>query len=309
MGKKILLAVDDSVYSKNAVIYAAKIAPCVKDLSYLLLNIQSCVSYFLEEEAKTNFKAKTALEKAKKQNEERSVSMLETYKAQMVALGIDPGCIAVKSLPRKTSLAHDILTYAQEGLYDAVAVGRRGISWVQELFTESLSDHLADQSKVIPVWVVDGDITCSKILIATDGSESSLRAVDHLSFMVGHNPDVTITLFHVVPKLKDFCRIDFGEPDKDLEEVLIQGNKRCVENFLVHAFKKFKEAGIGKEQIEIREVTAIMNVGKAIAEEAQNGDYGTVVIGRRGISKAFYMGSVSQYVLDNMSNRAVWICG
>ncbi|OQX23280.1 MAG: hypothetical protein BWK80_26825 [Desulfobacteraceae bacterium IS3] len=309
MGKKILLAVDDSVHSKNAVIYAAKIAPCVKDLSYLLLNIQSCVSQFLEDEAKTNFKAKTALEKAKKQNEERSAGMLEKYKAQMIASGIDASRIALKSLPRKTSLAHDILTYAQEGLYDAVLVGRRGISWVQEMFTESLSADLADKSKLIPVWVVDGDITSTKIMIATDGSESSLRAVDHLSFMVGHNPDVRITLFHVVPKLKDFCRIDFDEADKELEEVLIQGNKRCVESFLAHAFKKFKDSGIEKEQIEIREVTTMMNVGKAIAEEAQNRDYGTVVLGRRGISKAFYMGSVSQYVLDNMSNRAVWLCG
>lgn len=309
MGKKILLGVDDSVHAKNAVSYATQIAPCIKDLSYLLLNIQNRVSQFLEEEAKTGFKAKTALEKAIKQNEERSLGMLEKYKAQMIASGIDASRIALKSLPRKTSLAHDILNYAQEGLYDAVLVGRRGISWIQEMFSESLSEELADRSRLIPVWVVDGEVSCSKIMIATDGSESSLRAVDHLSFMAGHNQDVRITLFHVVPKLKDFCRISFDEADKELEEVLIQGNKRCVENFMLHAFKKFKDAGIEKNQIEIREVATMMNVGKAIVEEAQNGDYGTVIIGRRGINKAFHIGSVSQYVLDNMSNRAVWLCG
>ena len=50
-----------------------------------------------------------------------------------------------------------------------------------------------------------------------------------------------------------------------------------------------------------------MNVGKAIVDEAKKGNYGTVVIGRRGVSKAFFMGSVSRYVLDRTRNRALWL--
>ena len=50
-----------------------------------------------------------------------------------------------------------------------------------------------------------------------------------------------------------------------------------------------------------------VNVGKAILDEAKKGNYGTVVIGRRGASKAFFMGSVSRYVLDRISNRALWL--
>ena len=36
-----------------------------------------------------------------------------------------------------------------------------------------------------------------KILLAADGSESSIRAAEHLSFMAGQSPVVSITLFHV----------------------------------------------------------------------------------------------------------------
>jgi nucleotide-binding universal stress UspA family protein len=37
------------------------------------------------------------------------------------------------------------------------------------------------------------------------------------------------------------------------------------------------------------------------------GNFGTVVIGRRGINKAFFMGSVSRYIINRISNRSLWI--
>ncbi len=50
-----------------------------------------------------------------------------------------------------------------------------------------------------------------------------------------------------------------------------------------------------------------MDLGKAILDEAKKGKYGTVVIGRRGVDRAFFMGSVSRHVLDKISERAVWV--
>jgi nucleotide-binding universal stress UspA family protein len=44
-------------------------------------------------------------------------------------------------------------------------------------------------------------------------------------------------------------------------------------------------------------------------EEARNNGYGTIVMGRRGISgvQEFFMGSVSSKVLQNATGMAVWI--
>jgi hypothetical protein len=47
-----------------------------------------------------------------------------------------------------------------------------------------------------------------KILLAVDGSESALRAVDHMAFMLSGNPEVRFCFFHVTPRLKDCCEID-----------------------------------------------------------------------------------------------------
>ena len=71
--------------------------------------------------------------------------------------------------------------------------------------------------------------------------------------------------------------------------------------------KILKDAGFEDNQIDAKISKALMNPGKAIIEEAKQGNYGTILIGRRGINRAFFTGSVSHYVINQMSNRAVWI--
>ena len=307
MEKKILLAVDGSIHSRHAVQYAVRMSSVVKDFTCTLLHVQPAISQFLLDEARTDFKAKAELKKVIRRNAEDAQGMLEKYKAQMVRMGIADKGIDVVTQPRLLGLAKDILQRAQEGLYDAIVVGRRGLSRVQKAFMGSVTAKLVEHSRVIPVWMVDGDVTSTRIIMAVDGSECSLRAVDHLSFMIGQNQNVSVTLFHVMPRFSDYCVIDFDEKETDIQQVIAQGDKRCIDSFYTHAQKKFKEAGIQEKQVEIKVTKRAVNVGKAILDEAKKGNYGTVVIGRRGASKAFFMGSVSRYILDRTSNRALWL--
>ena len=145
------------------------------------------------------------------------------------------------------------------------------------------------------------------LMLAVDGSEASLRATDHVSFMLTGNNGIKLTLFHVPPRQQDACEIDFTQTQGDVDEIVARGAKRCVDNFYAHAQKVFSAAGFKKKQIELKTVTGRKDVGKAILSEAKKGDYGTVIIGRRGADKSFFMGSVSKQVLYKMSGRAVWV--
>ena len=49
------------------------------------------------------------------------------------------------------------------------------------------------------------------------------------------------------------------------------------------------------------------SVGKAIMDFSEKGDYRTLVVGRRGIDRSFFMGSVSRYMINNLSDGAVWV--
>jgi nucleotide-binding universal stress UspA family protein len=307
MERKILVAVDDSIHSRHAVQYAVRMSSLVKDVSWTLFHVQPTISQFLLDEAKTDFKARAELKKIIRKNAEHAESILEKYKAQMARMGVADESINVATQPRLIGLVKDILERAQKGLCDAIVVGRRGLSRVQKAFMGSVTAKLVEHSGVIPVWVVDGDVTSTKIMVAVDGSESSLRAVDHLSFMVGENPKINVTLFHVTPRLTDYCAIDFEDKDAGIDQVIARGDKRYIDHFYAHAREMFRAASIQENRIEIKVAKCTVNVGKTIVGEAKKGNYGTVIIGRRGTSKAFFMGSVSRYVLDRTQNRALWL--
>jgi nucleotide-binding universal stress UspA family protein len=307
MEKKILLAVDDSVHAKNAVQYAVKMASQVNDLTFSLLHVQPAISQYLLEEAEKNLKAKAELKNLVRKNTEASQHILEKHKADMVRTGISESCIETTTQPRALGIAKDVMDRGQQGLYDAIVVGRRGLSRIQKAFMGSLTADLVEHSKVVPVWIVDGPVTSSKVMLAIDGSESSLRAVDHLSFMVGGNPDVHITLFHVTPRLVDYCVVDFSNKESDMEKIVTQGDRRCIDDFYALAQKNMERAGIEEAQFDIKVVKRNMNVGKAVVDEAKKGKYGTVVVGRRGAGQSFFTGSVSRVVIDKTVERALWL--
>jgi nucleotide-binding universal stress UspA family protein len=306
--KKILLAVDDSANSKNLVRYCVNMSSFIEELTYTLFHIQPAISGFLTDEAKTDMKAQSSLVKIKKENTRKSEEMLQELKDDMVGMGIEAGRIETKTETRKLGLEKDIVEHAQKGRYDALVAGRRGFSRVQEIFMGSLTAKLVEQYQVIPLWVVDGKVESKKILVAVDGSESALRAVDHVSFITGGNPNVEITLVHVIHKLRDYCPIDFEDSEGEVEYIVSLGDKKCIESFMSHTYKRFRNAGIPEDRIEVRKIEKTMGrVGKTIMEEAQKGGYGTIVMGRRGVDKAFFMDSVSSYIFSRASNQAIWL--
>jgi nucleotide-binding universal stress UspA family protein len=307
MQKKILLAVDDSIYSKYAIVYAAKMASITSQLNFTLFHVLPTISQYLVEEAKIDFQAKVELGKIMRKNQEKALQFLRNYKEQLSSMGIKEERIDIIAQPKMLGMARDILEHAQKGLYDAICIGRRGLTRLQATFSGSVTNKLLQHSQFIPVWVVGGEVKSTNVMAAVDGSESSLRAVDHLCFMLMDNPEINITIFHVAAKIGDYCEIDFNDTGGELEKLVIEGDKRCVQSFYTHAFKKFKDAGIGEDRILIKEVKPRMNVGKAIINELKKGNYGTVVLGRRGISRSFFMGKVSEYVIGKIENCTLWL--
>ena len=307
MDKKILLVVDASIHSTHAVTYAVRLSSVLQDVTYTLFYVQPTISQFLLDEATTDLKVRAKLKRVIRKNAEFARALLEKHKTRMVNMGIRETRIETASQQKMIGVSKDILDCAEQGLYDAIVVGRRGLSRIQEAFMGSTAAKLVEHSRVIPVWVVDGDVTSMRIMLAVDGSETSLRAVDHLCFMVDGNEKIKVTLFHVMPMLRDYCDINFEEEEADVRQIVARGAKRRIENFYAHTRRRFREAGLQENQIELKVIKRAMDVGKTILKHARKGDYGTVVIGRRGSNGAFYMGSVSRHVLNKISGRAVWV--
>jgi nucleotide-binding universal stress UspA family protein len=308
MQKKILMAVDDSPHSRQAVDYAVRMRDLVPGLGLTVFHIQPPVSQFLLDEAQRSGSARNELNRVATRNAEAAQGLLAKYKDLLMRAGVAESAIEQVTLPRQQGLAKDILDYAQNGLFDAILLGRRGISSMQQMFMGSVSAHLIENSPVIPVWLVDGNVNSARVMAAVDGSESALRAVDHLAFILSGNPEVKVRFFHVTPRLKEYCELNFSrEPTEGLEALIAQGDRRCMEDFFSAALAKLRAAGFRESQIETQTATTLLSVGETILKAVREGGFGTIVIGRRGMNKSFFGGKVSYHVSQKISDAALWL--
>jgi len=308
MEKKVLIAVDDSRHSENALRYAAGLYEAVKPLKFVLFHVQPTISQYLIDEARTKPSANAQLKKLMLKAHGAAEELLAKGKALMVSQGVADTDVKTMSLPKKFGVAKDILEYGTALLYDAILVGRRGVSGLAEMFMGSVSNGIVDNSELLPVWVVDEKPAARGVMAAVDGSGSSLRAVDHLAFIFGGNSDVTISFFHVAPRLADFCPIDFADTDTaQLDAVIQEGDRACIDRFYAHALKKLSAAGISEEQIRIDMHKGGFKVGKTILETYRRGGFGTLIVGRRGMDKKILTGSVSRYLVNQFSGGALWV--
>jgi nucleotide-binding universal stress UspA family protein len=277
-------------------------------MTFTLYHAQPAISQYILDEAERSLKAKAELDKLLKKNHAAATELLESQKQQLTGLGVPEEAIETSTKPRTLGVAKDILEYSVAGSFDAVVVGRRGVSGLQAMVSGSVSANIVDNAEVVPVWIVDEEAASKDILVAVDGSESSLRAVDHLSYIVGGTSDVRISFFHVTPRLKDVCPVDFDDAEAEtLEDIVRRGDKACIDRFFAHAQKMLKDAGVNENQIEVESVEGVFRVGKVILEAYQKGGFGALVIGRRGMGKKFFTGSVSRQIISQFSSGALWV--
>lgn len=307
MGKKILLAVDDAVHSKQAVKYAARISLAAKDITYTLFHMLPLIPRIFMDMAETDPEVKAEINKLVRKDTEAAGRVVEEFKDLMVREGIPENRIETVAEPIQLGLAKDILKQAEQGFYDAIVMARRGLTPSPDFFLGTTATKVVEHAFKIPVWIVNGETISMKIMLAVDGSENSLRDVDHLIDMVGSNPDLKLTLFHVLPHLRHYYTLDFEKENPDLQEILHREDKRRMQAFYEKAYQRFKTAGLKKSQIKVKTNTRSYHISTAILDEARTGEYSTVVVGRRGERGAFFTGRIAMRLVQKVSGQALWV--
>lgn len=311
MEKQVLIAVDGSAAAEKAVDYVGMMeGAMIRKLGVTLFFVMNPIPQFLRKEARNDPNAYKRLKALQKNNTKQADDVLGQAKERLLRHGMDEQQIELKALPRTSDAARDILFQAEQGLYDALVLGRRGLSKAQELFLGSLTNKVVQHAERVPVWIIGGRVSSLKILCAVDGSEGALRAVDHMAFMLGGNPECHVTLFHVGASLANYCTLDFDQNlEADIEGDIMRGDSECMDDFYARAVKVLRDAGLSRDQIETKTREHMRSVQAAIVDEVKKGDYGTVVLGRRGENRSFFLGHVSDKVLTRCSEAAVWVVG
>lgn len=143
-----------------------------------------------------------------------------------------------------------------------------------------------------------------KILIPVDDSVDCRVASNYVREILGsHDRGFELVLLHVVPKVK-------SKEEKDLRGISDEDKLKKMQDILIEIKNDFVKAGFTPERIRIE-----IDKGKhdtateSILDYLEKERFGTVVIGRRGISRAeeFLYGSVSQKVVREAKNCTVWV--
>ncbi|KPJ63640.1 MAG: hypothetical protein AMJ45_07180 [Syntrophobacter sp. DG_60] len=155
-----------------------------------------------------------------------------------------------------------------------------------------------------------------RILVALDRSENALKAVEYIARTMSKLEDIQITLFDVIPRLPKF-EFERGPHLPFLKDIITEltvvrsQRKTDMDHVFEMAKKKLIEAGVSEERIKIKCVEEKKGIAKDIVGEAIKGNYGTVILGRRGTSKTrdFYFGSVTNKVTSMLQDRSIIIVG
>jgi nucleotide-binding universal stress UspA family protein len=150
-----------------------------------------------------------------------------------------------------------------------------------------------------------------KILIAVDESKNSMKAVDYVA--QGMQPTGMVTLFSVIPSPSAACGLDSPSLTPLFKEnaqtfcAMEDTKKDHVKKFMEKAKQALVKAGFPSKNVTIKIRKKKVGIARDILKEAEQGQYTTLVVGRRGLSgiKQFMFGSISNKLVQRAQNVSV----
>ncbi len=283
--KRVLVGIDDSEVSLKVAGYVAKMF--VRDPMFnasLIYVLPALPTVLFEEEHKLDKYQRAYKKKLESKYQGQVEEIFRKVKKVFLKVGWAEGRLETITAPRHFSLSKELLFFAEHGYYDALALGWQDMSGIERIFKSSTGEEVLYSPKNVPLWLIADDLISSSVLVAIDGSESAMRAVDHAGFVLSGRKDIEFILFHVVSGQEEAASI-FNRAESILTK-----------------------AGIPKSQIK-KVAYQGKNIAEAILAYKKANQISTVIMGRRGISKmkALFWGSVSSKVLKETKGGAVWI--
>ena len=145
-----------------------------------------------------------------------------------------------------------------------------------------------------------------RILVAIDGSEYSSRVIEYCGKQFSGMSDLSLTLFHVLPNLPPRFWDDghiLTKEEKEARQGVVdkwlENRRLATEPMLGNAVEALTRAGIPREQIETKTIPDSTNEVTSILEEARDGGYLTLVLGRYGLSW------IDEHVLGSTTGKII----
>jgi nucleotide-binding universal stress UspA family protein len=306
---KILLAVDGSDQALEAVRYAGAMMPAGQSQMVLFYVGTGFPEVFWDMDENPLYRSKKEWVMGWLANHQLTMGEFKEKAFKILAdAGFGQEDVKVHTRVKRTGIFKDIIQETYQD-YRAIVIGRTGNSRFNDLVFGGMARKLAAKIKHIPTVIVGGEPHTGKILIALDESIESMRGVSSVANLSGAaNPEVT--LCHcLIPK--SFFRSHDEAEDIDADDI---GWRTYRENrfrpYMEEAAQRLMAGSVSEDRISREFVPAKGSVIYKTIEMARKGDFGTVVVGRRGdvgLVDALIRGRFSDKIIESLGNCAVWV--
>ncbi|SLM29736.1 putative universal stress protein UspA [Desulfamplus magnetovallimortis] len=217
----------------------------------------------------------------------RTQKTLENAEKELLNLDFMPDNITQKFQDRLFSKIGDIIHEGEKGLYDAVILGRRGLSILEKMFDESVSEEIFQQPFTFPLWLCRSvDPSRKNVLLYVDGSDTSFRMADHVGFILNKQKQHRIT-------------------------ILVMDEQEKGAQITLNTIKILIGNGFPEDLIDSH-VVKKGSLAKYIMDEAEQKKYAAVALGRSGGEKSLFTrifkGEVCHALFRELEGASLWVC-
>lgn len=144
-----------------------------------------------------------------------------------------------------------------------------------------------------------------RMLLPLDFNPTSLNAVSYTASIAGKHQDVLVCLLHIFPDPPP----DFYGSGGVLQTYQREQRKKAKPLFR-EARQILLAGGLEDHNIlDECQMATQRTISQAILEVQAVGEFGTVIVGKRGVSREeeFLFGSISTALIHHSKNTAVWV--
>ncbi|MGE4297769.1 MAG: universal stress protein [Desulfovibrionaceae bacterium] len=225
--------------------------------------------------------------------EQQGMDGMNAARTILGASGHDLNALNANIRPQQVSKVWDIINEGVTGRYDAIILGNRGRSRLDDILEGrvNVNREILENSCRAPLWICSEVASDARnVLLCVDGSDAAYRMTEHVGDMLSIAPDQKVTLMRVTRE----SSIGPSDPHRIFTI--------CME--------LLRKRGVSEDRISTKAVWDNDVVG-TILREAHHGGYAVVAAGRTGVGgglmQSLFMGSVAKALFRKLSGAALWV--
>ncbi len=305
---KVLLAVDGSPQSMLSVVYVSQMVDpkqIAVELFHVKADAPEAIFDLVGEEGKTLYAEEIGQWAAEaSSNIDR---FMEQAEAVFLKAGFPAEQVTSTIRPRQAGIARDILEASKHGCA-ALAFGRNGYGALGDYMLGSVAAKLVEAAGYVPLVIVGGGSDNKRIMVAFDRSRRLQQGLDQVGKLIDKELEEML-LCHIVrplalPSPAASYAIKAGYDTHWLDD-----KTQEIIPHMVETKKRLSHFGFDPEKFRTAIIKEKISRAKGLFDEAEMGGFGTIIIGRRGLTlvEAFSMGRVTRKVIHMAIHQALWV--